>query len=175
MRVMLDSHLAELYQVETKALNQAVKRNLRRFPEDFMFQLDAKEWQGLKNLRSQTVTSSSTPNDLTNSGMANMWSQIVTTSRRRKGHTPFAFTEQGVAMLSSVLTSDRAIDVNINIMRTFVTLRQHLTNYEELTRKISTLEKQMNRKFKDVYEALDYLMASNQTTEIGFRQATKKS
>ena len=104
-----------------------------------------------------------------------MRSQIVTASKRNLAHVPYGFTEQGIAMLSSVLKSDRAIDVNIAIMRAFVILRQHLTNYEELTEKISTLEKQMNRKFKDVYEALNYLMSSNQASEIGFKQASKKS
>lgn len=159
MKVMLDFHLAELYQVETKALNQGVKRNLKRFPDDFMFQLTSTEWRTINHLKDNDVKG--------------MWSQIVTTSRRRKSYAPYAFTKQGVAMLSSVLTSDRAIDVNIAIMRAFVTLRQHLTNYEELTEKISTLEKQMNRKFKDVYEALNYLMASNQSPKIGFKQSSK--
>lgn len=162
-RIMIDFHLSELYGVQTGALNQAVKRNLRRFPDDFMFQLTISEWRALK---SDIATS--------NAETATRLSQIVTASRNLK-HLPYAFTEPGVAMLSSVLKSDRAIEVNIAIIRTFIILRQYISNYAQLSDKISTLEKQMNRKFKDVYEALDYLMASNQTTEIGFRQATKKS
>ena len=116
-RVLLDGDLAELYGVETRALIQAVKRNTARFPEDFMFQLTAKEYV---NLRSQTVTSRS-------------WG-----GRRTP---PYAFTEQGVAMLSSVLRSERAIAVNVEIMRAFVRLRELLATHADLARKLSALEK----------------------------------
>jgi len=117
---MLDDDLAMLYEVETKALNRAVKRNLRRFPEDFMFQLSAKEFE---NLRYQFGTS--------------RWG-----GRR---YPPYAFTEQGVAMLSSVLNSKRAIQVNIEIMRAFVRLRQMLASNAGLARKLATLEKKIRR------------------------------
>jgi len=118
-RVMLDADLAELYNVETKVLNRAVKRNAARFPGDFMFQLSESEFQ---NLRCQIGTSS------------------LYGGRR---YYPFAFTEQGVAMLSTVLHSDRAIKVNIEIMRVFVKLRKLLATHEELARKVGELEKKM--------------------------------
>ena len=129
---MLDFDLAELYQVEPKRLKQTVRRNISRFPADYMFELTETE---IANLRSQNVTSS--------------WG-----GRR---YSPFAFTEQGVAMLSSVLKSKTAIEVNISIMRAFVLTRQFLSNYEDLKKQISILENDMNLKFKDVYEALNYL------------------
>lgn len=165
MRVMIDFHLSELYDVETKAPNQAVRRNTRRFPEDFMFQLNNQEWEVFKgelvdfesestNLRSQIVTSN--PNDL-------KWRRYM----------PFVFTEQGVAMLSSVLKSERAIDVNIMIMRTFVVLRQNMANYAHLSAEIRALETQMNRKFKDIHEAINYLMSGEKAPEIGFKQAAR--
>lgn len=116
-KVMLSHHLAELYGVETRALNQAVKRNIVRFPEDFMFQLTDEEFE---NLKSQIVIPS--------------WGGM-----RRS--TPYAFTEQGVAMLSSVLKSERAVLVNVEIMRAFVTLRKLLSSNVELSRKLNALEK----------------------------------
>lgn len=122
-RVMLDTDLAELYGVETRVLVQAVKRNLQRFPKDFMFQLDN---QDLAVLRSQSVTSS-----LTHGG-------------RRSA--PYAFTEQGVAMLSSVLNSPRALAVNIEIMRTFVRVRELLSTNQELAAKLDELERRVERK-----------------------------
>ena len=181
---MTDFHLAELYGVATKALNQGVKRNLKRFPDDFIFQLSAKEWRTLKSelrvsniesdnsdMRSQFVSTSHIENNLKIKEIDSMRSQIVTASDKRNvKNLPYAFTEQGIAMLSSVLKSDRAIDVNITIMRAFVILRQHITDYSELSKRINALEKQTNRKFKDVHEALDYLMGNKPTSEIGFRQ-----
>jgi len=159
---MIDFHLSELYDVETKALNQAVKRNLNRFPEDFMFQLTGSEWEVVKN-------------ELAASDTENQRSQIVTfdalTAAMHRKYLPFVFTEQGVAMLSSVLRSDRAIDVNITIMRTFVTLRQNISNYAELSARIDRIEKEMNCKFKDIHEALNYLMGHSSTPQIGFRQS----
>lgn len=132
-KVMLDSDLAELYGVATKVLIQAVKRNIDRFPEDFMFQLTEQE---LGNLRSQFVTSS--------------WG-----GRR---YPPYAFTEQGVAMLSSVLRSDRAIHVNIEIMRAFVRLRRMLASNAELARKLAALERKYDAQFKVVFDAIRELM-----------------
>lgn len=132
-KVMLSIHLAELYQVEHRALMQAVKRNRDRFPDDFMFQLTADEFQDLK---SHFVTSS--------------WGGI----RKR----PHAFTEQGVAMLSSVLRSKRAVQVNIAIMRAFVQLREILATHKELARKLEELEKKYDKQFAIVFEALRQLM-----------------
>jgi hypothetical protein len=145
-RVMLDDDLAMLYEVETKALNRAVKRNLRRFPEDFMFQLSAKEFE---NLRYQFGTS--------------RWG-----GRR---YPPYAFTEQGVAMLSSVLNSKRAIQVNIEIMRAFVRLRQMLASNAGLARKLATLEKKYDAQFRVVFDAIRELMtppAPKKKRSIGF-------
>ena len=147
-KIMLDADLAELYGVETKVLVQAVKRNLERFPEDFMFQLSQEEFA---ILRSQTVTSSD-------------WG-----GRR---YRPYAFTEQGVAMLSSVLRSQRAIQVNIEIMRAFIRLRQMLTSHVELARKLDALEKKYDAQFKQVFEAIRQLMAPPEPKRrpIGFRK-----
>ncbi len=133
-KVMLDSDLADLYQVKTKALVQAIKRNRERFPLDFMFQLTKEEFG---NLRSQSVTSS-------------RWG-----GRR---YPPYAFTEQGVAMLSSVLTSPRAVRVNIEIMRAFVRLRWILSSNEQLSRKLEALEKKYDAQFKVVFDAIRQLM-----------------
>ncbi len=147
-KVMLDADLAELYGVETKVLVQAVKRNLERFPEDFMFQLSQEEFA---ILRSQIVTSSE-------------WG-----GRR---YPPYAFTEQGVAMLSSVLRSQRAIQVNIEIMRAFIRLRQMLASHVELARKLDALEKKYDAQFKQVFEAIRQLMAPPEPKRhpIGFRK-----
>lgn len=132
---MIDSDLAILYQVETGALTRAVKRNLERFPEDFMFQLTEEEFE---DLRSQT-------------GISSDWG-----GRR---YLPYAFTEQGIAMLSSALRSDRAVHVNIQIMRTFVQLRHMLANNTELSRKIAELEQKYDRQFKVVFDAIQRLVA----------------
>ncbi len=151
-KVMLDFDLAELYEVQTRVLNQAVKRNIDRFPEDFMFQLTIEEWQALTN-RSQIVTGSQ--------------------KHREKKSLPFAFTEQGVAMLSSVLRSPKAIHVNIAIMRTFVMLRKYALTYEELAQKIGELES----KYDDVHEVLNQLLMNKEQEsdwetreQIGFRK-----
>jgi hypothetical protein len=147
-KVMLDSDLAELYGVETGALNRAVRRNANRFPEDFMFQLTSKEAEILK---CQIGISSSGHG-----------------GRRRS--LPFAFTEQGVAMLSSVLHSDRAVRVNIEIMRAFVRLRQMLASNAELARKLVALEKKYDAQFKVVFDAIRRLMSppESKRREIGF-------
>lgn len=144
--VILDAVLAAMYEVETKVLLQAMKRNIERFPKDFMFQLTKQEFN---DLRSQSVTSSS-------------WG-----GRR---YPPYAFTEQGVAMLSSVLKSDRAILVNIEIMRTFVVLRQMLLTNDQLSRKLRTLEKKYDNQFKVVFDAIRELMIPPEKKQrpIGF-------
>jgi len=142
-RVMLDVVLAELYGVPTKALKQAVRRNLERFPADFMFPL---AWEEVGRLRSQNVT-------LENSGQ----------ERERRGahvkYPPYAFTEQGVAMLSSVLRSKRAVRVNIEIMRAFVRLRALLVSNADLARKLAALERKYDAQFKVVFDAIRELMA----------------
>ncbi|HEY3450007.1 MAG TPA: ORF6N domain-containing protein [Myxococcales bacterium] len=135
-RVMLDEDLARLYGVEVRTLNQAVKRNAGRFPSDFMFHLTPEE---ARNLRSQIVISSS-------GGYG---------GRR---HAPYAFTEQGVAMLSSVLHSPQAIEVNVEIMRTFVRLRRMLMVHADLARKLAALEKKYDARFRIVFEAIQELM-----------------
>lgn len=147
--VMLDSDLAELYAVPTKVFNQAVKRNIQRFPEDFMFQLSPEEWQ---RLRSHFAT------------LDVMWSQIVTTSRkyRRAGHFPYAFTEHGVAMLSSILNSPKAIETNIAIIRAFVALRHFALGYAELAQKIAELEARLGCEVADIHDVLRWLGEENQ-------------
>ena len=149
-RVMLDAHLAAIYGVPTKALVQAVRRNVARFPEDFMIRLTRIE---ADNLRSHIVTSSSWRG----------WG-----GRR---HPPYAFTEQGVAMLSSVLRSRRAIEANIAIMRVFVRLRQIVVSHKELAGKLAALEKRYDANFKVVFDAIRQLMSSPESghTPIGFR------
>lgn len=153
-KVMLDRDLALLYGVETKVLNRAVKRNLQRFPADFMFQLTAEE---AEILRCQIGTSS-----LSHGG---------------RRYLPFVFTEQGVAMLSSVLNSERAILVNIEIMRAFVKLRQMLASNAELSRRLDELESKYDKQFRVVFDAIRRLMAApvRGRKEIGFRsRAVKK-
>lgn len=146
-KVMLDADLADLYQTQTRILVQAVKRNLDRFPSDFMFQLTKEEFA---NLRSQFVTSS-------------QWG-----GRR---YPPYAFTEQGVAMLSGVLNSRRAILVNIEIMRAFVRLRRMLSSHAELGRRLDALELKYDQQFKIVFDAIRGLMASPEPKRgrLGFR------
>ncbi len=145
-KVILSFELAHLYQVEPRALIQAVKRNLNRFPSDFMFQLTTMEWL---NLKSQFVISS--------------WGG---------GRTPpYAFTEPGIAMLSSVLNSERAVNVNIEIMRAFVRLREMLSSNAELSHKLEALEQKYDAQFRDVFDAIRELMAPPEEPkrEIGFR------
>lgn len=133
-RIMLDFDLAEMYETDTRSLKQAIRRNLDRFPDDFMFQL-------------------------TNTEIDTMVSQSVIPSKSKLGGaTPFAFTEQGVAMLSSVLNSKKAIQVNIAVIRAFVVLRKYLADYKDLKENIATLEKDMNLNFKDINQALHYLL-----------------
>lgn len=140
-RVMLDYHLAELYQVETRALKQAVKRNIERFPGDFMFALTQEEANLLLSIG---VSQNVIPPDY-NFGVA----------------MPMAFTEQGVAMLSSVLRSKVAIEVNISIMRAFVLMRQMAIGYEELSRRIEELEVSTDAQFNELYQALTQLLSQS--------------
>ena len=151
-RVMLDYHLAELYQVETRALKQAVKRNIERFPGDFMFVLTQEE----ANLLLSTGVSQNVIPPAYNFGVA----------------MPMAFTEQGVAMLSSVLRSKVAIEVNISIMRAFVLMRQMAIGYEELSRRIEELEVSTDAQFNELYQALTQLLSQSQQQKerrpIGF-------
>lgn len=169
-KVMLDSDLAELYGVETKVLNQAVRRNPERFPGDFMFQLSADEARII--MRSQIVTSDGRNLEPVNEIKGSMRSQLVTSKPGRGGrrYQPYAFTEQGVAMLSSVLTSPRAIQVNLAIMRTFVQLRQMLATHTDLARKLEALERKYDQQFRAVFDAIRELMSDKKVPrrEIGF-------
>ena len=153
-KVMLDFELAELYEVETKNLNRAVKRNKERFPEDFVFQLTSEEWEAFK-VRCQIGTSP---------------------LGGGRQYLPYAFTEQGVAMLSGVLKSKRAVEVNIQIMRTFVKLRQWALDSKEFGQRLLDLEKYFMEHCKDnetdirrIYEAIDLLMDRTKPGEIGFK------
>ena len=152
-KIMLDFDLAELYEVETRVLNQAVKRNIDIFPEDFMFQLSLTEWESMS-------------------------SQIVMTYpiKRPKTALPFAFTEHGVTMLANVLRSKKARQTSIAIVRAFITLKRFVLNYKELSGKLQELESKYNKQFKDVYEAINYLLQKDnqekdqkQRTRIGFK------
>jgi len=155
-RVLLDSDLAELYGVTTGRLNEAVKRNLERFPADFMFQLDAEEWEHTSSLRSQNAilkTASEKP---------------ATQRGRHRKYLPYAFTEQGVAMLSSVLRSTRAVEVNIAIMRTFVQLRRLMDSNRDLARKIEKLEHKYAEhadQFQIIFKAIKQLVESDQAAK----------
>ena len=146
-KVMLDSDLAELYGVPTKALLQAIKRKAKRFPLDFVFQLENHD---VAVLRSQSVTSSS--------------------GHGGRRYTAYAFTEQGVAMLSSVLNSDRAIEVNIQIMRAFVKLREMIASHKELTKRLDEMENKYDSQFKIVFDAIRALVAQPEPKEkkIGY-------
>lgn len=144
-KVILDKDLANLYDVETKILKQAVKRNLTRFPGDFMFTLSKQEFAILR-------------------------SQIVTSSWGGNRYTPYAFTEQGIAMLSSILNSERAIQVNIQIMRTFTKLRELMATHADLRRKIESMEKKYDHQFQVVFDAIKQLLDPPTQTKrkIGF-------
>jgi phage regulator Rha-like protein len=153
-KVMLDFNLAELYEVETRILKQAVKRNIDRFPHDFIFELTRSEYNSLR-------------------------SQIVTLEKGKGQHSkylPFAFTEQGVAMLSSVLKSKKALQVNIAIMRAFVFMRQYALTHKDLTTKLKEIETKYDKQCSDVYEAINYLMEKDkedaehkERKKIGFK------
>lgn len=155
-KVIMDFDLAALYEVETRVLKQAVNRNIHRFPSDFMFEITRDEYNFL---RSQIVT-------LEKSQGRGKYSKYLS----------YAFTEQGVAMLSSVLNSEKAIEANIAIIRTFVMVRKYALNFGELSKKIKQLEKKYNQNFNEVIKALDFLVAKKQSEEdiknrikIGFK------
>ena len=154
-KVMLDFDLAELYDVHTKVLNQAVKRNIKRFPIDFMFRLSYEEFEFIR-------------------------SQFVTTSqfKRNNNATPYAFTEQGLAMLSGILNSEVAINVNISIMRAFVMLRQFSFGFAELNTKLESFMVESNMQFNDIYIALTELSErkslGEQRNPIGYKIETKE-
>ena len=152
-KVMLDSDLADLYEVPTKRLNEAVKRNLARFPSHYMFQLTNEEFERLR-------------------------SQIATSKKTRGGrrYMPYVFTEQGVAMLSTVLNSEKAIQINIKIIDTFVQMRQWALDNKELTKRVADIEnylinyaKDNNKEIEKIYEAIDLLMDRTKPRKIGFR------
>jgi len=156
-RVMLDRDLAELYGVKTKVLKQAVRRNIKRFPEDFMFELTKEEFE-------------------------NWRSQFVTSNRDKMGlrYTPMAFTEQGVAMLSSVLRSKRAIEVNIAIMRAFVRLREMIATHKELARKLEDLERQLkdhDEQIQAIFETIQQLLTplEQPKRKIGFEVKERRT
>ena len=174
-RVMLSTELASLYRVSPSVLMQAVKRNLLRFPHDFMFQLNLDEWA---NLKSQSVTSSLKTN--LEADLENLKSQIVisnkaSTERGGARTAPYAFTEQGVAMISSVLNSERAINVSVEIMRAFVRLRQLITEHKDLTHRLDVLEDHYDDQFKVVFDAIRSLMQSPKPEKhpIGFTAEIK--
>jgi hypothetical protein len=147
-KIMLDFDLAELYEVETRVLNQTVKRNIDIFPNDFMFQLTVKEWE-------------------------TMLSQIVMTYpvKRPKTALPLAFTEHGVTMLSNVLKSKKARLTSIAIVRAFIALKQFALNYKDISNKLDELENTYNKQFKDVYEAINFLLQKDkQATEQHHRK-----
>ena len=151
LTVMLDFDLAELYDTETKYLKRAVRANIKRFPPDFMFELSKEEWESLR--------------------CRNCTSKIRGGAR----YSPFAFTEQGVAMLSGILNSEKAIDVNIAIMRAFVLVRQYSLSDKELSIRLNELESKYNQQFKDVYDAINFLLQrdkqridQHQRKRIGF-------
>lgn len=146
--VMLDSDLAELYSVETKRLNEQVKRNIKRFPVDFMFQLDEEEWKSLK-------------------------SQFATTSWGGRRKLPFVFTEHGILMLSSVLNSEKAVEVNIHIMRVFVNIRKAFINQDKLIIKVLEIESKVGKHDESIRKIFGYLkhllVRPKRKEDIGFK------
>lgn len=152
-KIMLDFDLADLYDVENRVLKQAVKRNIDSFPDDFMFTLSEKE---IDQMVSQ---------------------KVIPSKSYFGGAVPFAFTEQGVAMLASVLKSKKAVQVKISIMRAFVLMRRYALSHKDLTEKLNELETQYNQQFKDVYEAINFLLQKNkklseqeERKRIGFKR-----
>ena len=174
-RVMFDRDLAVLYEIETKALNLAVKRNIKRFPKDFMFQLTRKEWNDMSSQIVMTYSQSVESNDINSS-------QIVTTypGRRPKIALPYAFTEQGVAMLSGILNSDKAISMNIAIMRAFVEIRKILlrqTDFKEQLRELKERLGEHDAQLNQIYDAIENLLDEKveekkwgQRERIGFKK-----
>ena len=169
-KVLLDADLAMLYGVETGALNRAVKRNIERFPADFMLQLTPEEWE---NLKCQIGISSSTAGAAKGKKATLIQSHVVTaTAHGGRRAFPYAFTEQGVAMLSSVLRSQRAVEVSIAIMRTFVQLRRLMDSNRDLRLRIEAMETRYDEQFSQVFDAIKQLITDDKTRKakppIGF-------
>jgi hypothetical protein len=166
-KVMLDFDLAELYQVETKRLNEQVKRNIERFPEDFMFRLTPEEWE---SMWSQIATSSTDPGNS---------SQIVTSSRKHRGlvYLPYAFTEHGVTMLASILRSERAIKMNIAIVRVFIALRKFALNYKDLANQINEIKNTVtnhSEQLNQIYDAIENMMDEKEEKKEQKKDCGKK-
>jgi phage regulator Rha-like protein len=165
-RVMLDFDLAALYEVETKVLNQAVKRNIKRFPDDFMFRLSNSEWQSMRSqivtsfenttsLRSQIVT-------LKNENQLSSQNMLTNTSRgQHSKYLPYAFTEQGIAMLSGILNSDKAINMNINIMRAFVAIRKIVLQQQDTKEQLREIKERLSEhdvQLSQIYDAMENIL-----------------
>lgn len=148
IKIMLDFDLAELYEVETRVLNQAIKRNIDSFPADFMFRLTTEEWE-----------------EVSSSQIVMMSSQSVMTSKRPKSALPYAFTEHGVTMLASVLKSPKARKMNIAIVRAFIALRKALLNIENLKSQIQELETKYDKQFEDIFEAIQFLITDSGSSD----------
>ena len=160
IKVMLDYDLAELYEVETRVLNQAIKRNIESFPEDFMFRLTKEEWD-----------------EVSSSQIVMMSSQSVMTSKRPKTALPYVFTEHGVTMLASVLRSPKARKMNIAIVRAFVALRKAIVNIDNLQSQLKELETKYDSQFEDIFEAIQFLLTENkeiatqsERSKIGYKK-----
>ena len=174
-KVMLDYEIAEMYEVETKRINEQVKRNIERFPEDFMFQLTENEWE---MMRSQIVTTSDSN-----------WSQIATSSKKHRGksYLPFAFTEHGVTMLASVLRSEKAVKVSIAVVRAFITLKQYIADRKNISKQINSIKDELSERIDEqdvqiieIYQVLDKLIQDKEEQKpvkrepIGFKSTNKK-
>ncbi|MEM0543713.1 ORF6N domain-containing protein [Flavobacterium sp. j3] len=160
IKVMLDYDLAELYEVETRVLNQAIKRNIESFPEDFMFRLTKEEWD-----------------EVSSSQIVIMSSQSVMTSKRPKTALPYVFTEHGVTMLASVLRSPKARKMKIAIVRAFVALRKAIVNIDNLQSQLKELETKYDSQFEDIFEAIQFLLTENkeiatqsERSKIGYKK-----
>ena len=174
-KVMLDYEIAEMYEVETKRINEQVKRNIERFPEDFMFQLTENEWV---MMRSQIMTTSDSN-----------WSQIATSSKKHRGksYMPFAFTEHGVTMLASVLRSEKAVKVSIAVVRAFITLKQYIADRKNISKQINSIKDELSERIDEqdvqiieIYQVLDKLIQDKEEQKpvkrepIGFKSTNKK-
>jgi len=174
-RVMLDYDIAAMFEVETKRLNEAVKRNIERFPEDFRFQLTEKEWV---TMRSQIATTSEddlriiSSNPLKSDTLDNgNWSQFATSSKKHRGKTylPFAFTEHGVTMLASVLRSEKAVKVSIAVVRAFISLKQYISDRKNISKQIASIKDELSERIDEqdtqimeIYKVLDKLIETNE-------------
>ncbi len=174
-KVMLDYEIAEMYEVETKRINEQVKRNIERFPEDFMFQLTENEWV---MMRSQIMTTSDSN-----------WSQIATSSKKHRGksYLSFAFTEHGVTMLATVLRSEKAVKVSIAVVRAFITLKQYIADRKNISKQINSIKDELSERIDEqdvqiieIYQVLDKLIQDKEEQKpvkrepIGFKSTNKK-